>query len=155
MAEDLEGLVRQGRHDEAWQALYDRARSEERYSGLRSLWRVRRRLLAGSEQPDLPARARVALLSAASVDLLEEPLLLALESLGIAAEIHSTAYNSLAHEVLGEQSSTMEFGPDIAVIVSSPYGMPTWPAWNATVEVAKEHVDEAAALLVGPLRAAP
>ncbi|MGH7665044.1 MAG: HAD-IIIC family phosphatase [Gemmatimonadaceae bacterium] len=142
-----------GSADEAWRDLFARARHVTEYGAMQSLCRARRKLLALGPAPPQPAHARIALLGGATTSMLEAPLLLSLDALGVAAELHATPYNAFAREMLDPDSATAAFRPNITVIVATPFNIPAWPRLNATEEEVDAVVDEVCEYWVGLCRA--
>jgi FkbH-like protein len=132
----------------AWVDLLLAARGEMETARFQSLCRQRRRLLLQGP-PTLPAHVRVALLSGATTTLLEEPLQLALEANGVGSTLHGTAYNTFVHEMLDPDSDTVRFRPDVAVVVTTPSNLLTWPSWDAGTEEVEAAVAEASAHWIG------
>jgi FkbH-like protein len=92
---------------------------------------------------------RVALLSGATTDLIEEPLQLAIESVGLGCEILASGFNTLAQEMLDPESETVRFAPDVAVLVTTPHNIPAWPAPGDDDERVREIVDEVVSYWLG------
>ncbi|HEX6064659.1 MAG TPA: HAD-IIIC family phosphatase [Longimicrobiales bacterium] len=125
-------LTEVGQHEQAWQELLLQARDVSDYVTIQRLCRKRQQLVRQREPPQLPARARVALLSGATTSMLEGPLQLCLEALGVNAEIQVSQFNSFAREMLDPQSVTAQFAPDVAVLIITTANLPAWPRWNAS-----------------------
>ena len=103
---------------------------------MQRLCRKRQQLARESAPPRLPAHVRVALLSGATTTMLEAPLQLCLEALGLSSDIESSQFDSYAREMLDPQSDTVRFQPDVAVLVTTSANLAAWPSWNAsTAEV--------------------
>jgi FkbH-like protein len=112
---------------DAWQALLAEAREVSDYTRLLALCRSRRRLAAKAPRPPFARTVRVALLGGATTEMLEEPLVLSVEALGLGCELQSAAYNTFAQEMLEPSSATARFAPDVAVVVTTPANLPSWP----------------------------
>jgi FkbH-like protein len=140
--DELKSLVREDRFAEAWQRLHAEARAVADYRTMHALSRVRRRLAARSAAPAQPARARVALLSDATTTMLEEPLHLALEAIGVEATLHVAPFNTFAHEMLDPRSDVVAFEPDLAVIMATTSSIPRWPSSSASERDVEDAVTE-------------
>ena len=150
--ERLKALVGDGRFDEAWRVLFASAREAVDYPAMQAVSRVRRQLAARSTPPVQPASARVALLSGATTALLEAPLQLALESMGVGCALHVSPYDGFVREMLDPASETTAFRLDIAVVVATTASFPAWPAWSASAAEVDDAVDEACEHWVGLCR---
>lgn len=139
----LQELFGAGRDDEAWRRLLVDARAATDYPAVQALCRVRRKLIARGPSPEQPSRIRLALLGGVSTVLLEEPLMLALESIGVACTMHVSSYDTFAREMLDARSDTVAFRPDVAVVVVTTASFPEWPSWQATVEEVDAAIDRA------------
>jgi len=131
-----------GRPAEAWSRLHVQARSVADYPAMRKLCHARRKLLDEGSPPAQPAQVRLALLSGATIDQLVEPLQLALEAAGIGSTIHASAYNAYAREMLDPESATVRFGPDVALVITTPANIPAWPPVMAAEAEVAAVVDE-------------
>src|SRR5690606_34258338 len=105
--------------------VYARVAGADDYATLMSLVRTRRRL-----GPDVSPRhgvrpVRLALLGGATTELLEAPLALALEAIGIQPRLHRAEYNTFVQEMLDPASGTAEFRPEVAVLVATPANLPS------------------------------
>lgn len=149
---DLNQLVKDERFDEAWQGLLIEAREVTDYRAFQALCRTRRKLAERHPPPVQPANARVALLSGATTNMLEEPLQLSLEALGVGCTLHATPYNTFAREMLDAASETVAFRPDVAVVVCTTAHFPTWPAWNATEQEVDAVIDDVCEYWIGLCR---
>jgi len=124
----LEALYEDGRHDEAWRRLLDLAQRTDDYGTYTRLLRWRNRLTHRAPRPAPPRTVKVALLGSATTELLAQPLALAIETTGLGAEIRETPFNTFAKEMMVADSDTAAFGPDVAVVVTSPSAIPGWPS---------------------------
>jgi FkbH-like protein len=149
---ELRRLISEARFEEAWRQLLLEARTASDYPAFLALGRVRRKLLTRHPPPPQPANARIALLSGATTSLLEEPLQLALESIGVGCTIHASPYNSFAREMLDAASETVAFRPDVAVLVTAPASVPSWPSWSASQEDIDAAIDQACDYWIGLCR---
>jgi FkbH-like protein len=77
-------------------------------------------------------QVRVALTGGATTSMLEEPLQLVLETLGVGCTLHASPYNTLVRQMLDPASETVAFKPDITVIVTTPSNIATWPDFDAS-----------------------
>jgi FkbH-like protein len=141
--EPLRQLVREGQFHEAWRALLASAREVSDHPTMLALCRLRRKLAAHSAPPPQPAAARVALLSGATTAMLEAPLQLALESIGVGCELHVSSYDGFVREMLDPASETVAFRPTVAVVVATSASFPAWPAWSDSAAEVSAAVDSA------------
>ena len=93
------------------------------YLALCRKWRKIDRAAGTDEQNTL----RVALLSGATTDFLELPLLAELNSFGFRAHIHRPEFNTHVAELLDPASATAKFAPQIAVLLLGPSDVTDWP----------------------------
>jgi FkbH-like protein len=126
--ETLNDLIKAKRYDDAWHFLLEQARDVQDYNAFLSLSRQRSRLINNVQQPGFTKTVKVALLGGASTELLEGPLTLAMNALGLDCHMHHCAYNTYAQEMLEVTSATAKFKPEVAVVVNSPANIPGWPA---------------------------
>ncbi len=139
----LKALIDAGLFDEAWRSLHDQAAVAQDASTVLALARQRRRLLASGTRPPLPVQVRVALIGGATTSMIEEPLQLLLETLGVGCTLHASPFNTLVRQMLDPASETVAFGPDIAVIVTTPTNITTWPDLDASEADVQRVTDEA------------
>ena len=149
---ELLRLITERRFDEAWRQLLLEARDASDYPAFQALGRARRKLVTQYPLPPQPASARIALLSGATTSMLVEPLQLALESLGVGCTIHASPYNSFAREMLDPLSETVAFRPDVAVVVTTPASVPSWPSWSASEQEVDSAIDQACEYWIGLCR---
>jgi len=149
----LRALFDDGRHDDAWRRLYDLAQQTDDYGRFSSLLRWRRRLAANAPQSAPPRTVRVALLGSATTELLEEPLMLAIEATGLGCEIYQAPFNTFAHEMLVSDSGTVAFDPDVAVVVMTPSAIPDWPTLDDDDARVRKIVEDCAEHFAGMCRA--
>jgi FkbH-like protein len=140
--DEIKSLLREKRFARAWQRLHVAARDVADYPAMHSLSRLRRQLAERSAVPAQPARVRLALLSDATTTMLEEPLRLALEAIGVDATLHVAPFNTLAHEMLDPRSDTVRFEPDLAVIMVTTSSLTRWPSPTASESEVEEAVNE-------------
>lgn len=137
----LKELTKRGEHAAALNRLYELAAGTDDYAVLTSLVRSRRRLGNVAGAP-VPMNVRVALLGGATTELLEGPLSLAFEAVGISAQLHCAEYNTLAQEMMDPASATAAFRPEVALVVTTAANVPSWPAAGDTLarvdELARE-----------------
>ncbi len=148
----LKTLVGEGRRDEAWDRLFRLAREAADYAVVQSLCRARRTLLALGPAPPQPVRIRLAVLGGATTTMLEEPLQLLLHAAGVDATLHASAYGTFAAEMIEPTSATAAFRPDVAVVITTPANLPSWPAWNASTGAADAVADEVGEYWLGLCR---
>jgi FkbH-like protein len=102
----------------------------------------RRRLLSRSDNPLTRRTVRMALLGGATTELIEEPLLLALDAVGLKGDLLRTGYNTFAHEMLAASSTTAAFCPEVAVVVNTPANIPCWPEPGMSLEAVNAIVND-------------
>lgn len=117
-------LIKTGHHNDALTALLQQARMTCDYSTYLSLCRLRRKI---SVETTMTPTLKVALLGGSTTDFLELPLQLELETLGFGCSLFSSNYNSFVPEMLDVNSSTVKFGPDLAVFLVNPFNIAEWP----------------------------
>lgn len=127
---------------QAWNQLLKGASEVTDYTQLLKLCRSRRRLAASGYRPHGAKMIKVALLSGATTEPLEELLVLAIECLGLSCQLHRSGYNSLAQEMLEASSNTTAFSPDVSVVVNTPANVPAWPEPGDNLERVNRLVDE-------------
>lgn len=148
----LKGLIDAGRADEAWRLLLSQAQDATDAAMLMALARQRRRLLRVGSPPPAPARARVALIGAATTSLIEEPLQLALQVSGVDCTLQASPYNTVVRQMLDPASETVAFGPDVAVIVTTPEHIADWPDPYGSAAEVQRAVDTACDHWIGLCR---
>jgi len=126
------------------QRLYERVLASDDYATLMSLVRARRRLGPNVPRAQGARAVRVALLGGATTELIEAPLALSLEAIGIEPRIHRAEYNTFAQEMLDPASATAEFQPEVTVLVATPANLPSWPNAGDTRERADQLARETA-----------
>jgi predicted enzyme involved in methoxymalonyl-ACP biosynthesis len=124
--------------DLAWSDLLREAAACQDTTRFQALARKARRLETERGAPAGHVPVRVALLGGASTDLLERPLRLALQLVGLAPEVHVAPYNVWLQELLGTASGTARFAPQVAIILLTPHSIPMWPEAGATPERATD-----------------
>jgi FkbH-like protein len=139
---DIEALRRDHCFDEAWTRLLDVAREEIDASELGALCRLRRRLARESGAPAGGRAVKVALLGGASTEMMEEPLALQIQALGLTPEIHRADYGTFAGEMLDPTSATVAFRPDVAIVVATPANVHAWPEPGDDRDTVRTRVDE-------------
>jgi FkbH-like protein len=131
---ELQSLFANGRLEEAGQRLHDLAGRADDYDSFSALLRWRRKLSKAGLKSCFAEKVRVALLGSATTDFLQRPLTLALESAGLASEIHQAPFNTFVREMLVKDSSTTAFAPDVAIVITTPTIVPEWPALDDDAE---------------------
>jgi FkbH-like protein len=140
--EALKKLIDEGRLEDAWQTLVEQSRSATNYTEFVSLCRWHKRL--GSPTNGTGRKiVRIALLGGASTEMIESPLWLAVEAVGLGCQIHRSDFNTLAAEMLDAESATAAFEPEVAVIVTTPANLPMWPSPGDGLERVRQLADEA------------
>jgi FkbH-like protein len=122
----------------AWSTLLEEAAVCEDAVRFQALARKAVRLEREIGPPASHIPARIALLGAASTDLLERPLRLALRLVGLAPELHVAPFNVWRQEMLEDDSATARFAPQVAIALLTPHIIPTWPEAGAKPELATE-----------------
>jgi FkbH-like protein len=122
----------------AWSELLNEAATCEDAVRFQALARkaIRLEIEVGPPAGHIPAR--IALLGAASTDLLERPLRLALRLIGLNPELHVAPYNVWRQEMLEEDSATVRFVPQVAIALLTPHAIPSWPEAGMRPERAME-----------------
>ncbi len=126
--QEVKALIGQGQYDDAWVQLLESARSATDATTFLNLARLRQRLAAVSPRKAARRKIKLALLGGATTELLDAPLVLALDLLGLDTCVHRTDYNTFAQEMLDPTSSTVAFAPDVAVLVNTTANLPSWPS---------------------------
>src|SRR5262245_6979296 len=93
-------LIETKKYHNAWQTLLSQAQQVQSYSEFASVCRWREKLAEKAPNPNLRKSVKVALLGGATTQMMEAPLGLALEALGLGCEIFGSDYNTFAHEML-------------------------------------------------------
>jgi FkbH-like protein len=122
----------------SWSGLLDEAATCKDAVRFQALARRAMRLDLEIGPPAGHIPARIALLGAASTDLLDRPLRLALRLVGIAPELHVAPYNVWLQEMLRDDSETARFRPQVAIVLLTPHIIPVWPEAGATPARATE-----------------
>ena len=138
---ELRALIEAKRYDEAWTRLVEAAKSEREYSRFLALCRWHQRLEALAQRP--AKTVKVAVLGGAAIELLKDPLRLALVSYGLDCKLHVGSYNMFTQEMLNASSDAASFEPDVAVIVNTPANILGWPEPGNDLERVNSLVDEA------------
>jgi FkbH-like protein len=138
----LKDLINSESYDEAWSELLKRARQTSDYAEFLSLCRLRNQLSAEAPLNNLSKTLKVALLSGATTEMIEAPLGLSLETLGIGCEIYSSEYNTYSQEMLDDTSAAVAFGPDVAIVINTPTNIPKWPAQGDNLDKVNLLVEE-------------
>ena len=138
----LEELMKQEQYDDAWRALLEQARVGTDYTEFLGLCRWRTRLESRRPRPGALKTVKIALLGGATTEMLEAPLALAVEAVGLGCQIHRSDYNTFAQEMLEASSATAAFGPEVAVLVTTPANIPSWPAPGDSLERVQQVVEE-------------
>jgi FkbH-like protein len=148
----LRELIDAGLYDRAWRSLIAQAQVTTDASALFSLARQRRQLLKVSEPLPMPSQVRIALIGGATTSLFEEPLQLLLETHGVQSTLQASPFNTVARQMLDDTSETVAFKPDIAVVVTTPANIETWPSFNAPAADVQPAVDDECEHWVGLCR---
>jgi len=96
--------------------------------------------------------SRVALLGGATLEMIADPLRLALAAAGFAAELLVTGYNQFLFEMLNAESQTVLFAPQLAILVLSPYNIPEWPSPQDDRAKLEEIIERNCAFFLDPCR---
>src|SRR5262245_19969446 len=115
---ELRALIEAKCYDEAWTCLVRAAKSESEYSRFLALCRRHQHLEALAQRPG--KTAKVAVLGGAEIQLLKDPLRLALATFCLCCRLHVGSYNTFTQEMLNANSDAASFPPDVAVIVNTP-----------------------------------
>ncbi len=130
-----------------WRSLCESWRDCNDYLSLVTLCRKLKKI---SDRPGAPAS--IALLGAASTDLLIAPLQLALSVAGVRPEIHVAGYDQILPELLDPASETSRLAPAIAILVLTPLGIQQWPETDASLERANEVASAVVSSILDPCR---
>jgi FkbH-like protein len=122
----------------AWYELFEEAATCEDAVRFQALARKAMQLELKIGPPGGHIPVRIALLGAASTDLIERPLRLALRLVGLAPDLHVAPYNVWRQEMLEDESATARFLPQVAIALLTPQSIPAWPEAGATPERATE-----------------
>jgi FkbH-like protein len=122
--------------------LVGRARHAGSYAEFSSLCRWREKLVKTAPNPLVRKSVKVAVLGGATTEMIESPLVLALETLGLGCEIFHGNYNIFAHEMLDHRSAAVKFKPEVAIVMNWCANIPTWPKVGDSLERAKEITGE-------------
>ena len=135
-------LIETKKYHNAWQTLLDQAQQVQSYSEFASVCRWREKLVQKAPNPNLRKSVKVALLGGATTQMMEAPLGLALEALGLGCEIFRSEYNTFAHEMLDNRSATASFKPEVAIVMNGPGNIPSWPKAGDSLEQVKEIIED-------------
>ena len=135
-------LIATEEYNNAWQTLLGQAQHVQSYGEFLSLCRWRQKLLKAAPNPSLRRSVKVALLGGATTEMMEAPLVLALEALGLGCELLRSNYNSFAHEMLDDRSATAIFEPEVAIVVNGPVNIGSWPKVGDSLDQVKQIADE-------------
>ena len=122
----------------AWSRLLEEAAACEDAVRFQALARKAVRLEREIGAPAGHIPAKIALLGAASTDMIERPLRLALRLAGLAPELHVAPYNVWLQEMVEDDSATARFAPQVAVALLTPHIIPMWPEAGAKPERATQ-----------------
>lgn len=142
MADLLKELIESRAYDEAWKRLLNEAKSTTSYPRFLALCRWYKRLDTIAPRETAAKTVKVALLGGATTEMLEEPLKLSIEALGLGSQIHHAPYNLFAQEMLDSGSATAAFKPDVTVLVNTHSNIPSWPEAGESFEQVQAKVDE-------------
>ncbi|HEY7317493.1 MAG TPA: HAD-IIIC family phosphatase [Candidatus Binatia bacterium] len=135
-------LVEKQDYKNAWEILLDQARHVQDYTEFVSLCQWREKLAKKTPSPNVRKSVKIALLGGATTEIMEAPLVLALEALGLGCELLRSDYNTFAHEMLDPASATAAFKPEVAIVVNCPVNIPSWPNTGDDLERVKQISDE-------------
>jgi FkbH-like protein len=138
----IRDLVEAKEYENAWHVLLEQARHVQSYAELSSLCRWHQKLVKRTPNPNQRKSVKVALLGGATTEMMEAPLVLALEVLGLGCEIFRSDYNTFAHEMLDNRSITAAFRPEVAVVMNCAVNIPSWPKVGDDLQRVKQITDE-------------
>jgi FkbH-like protein len=147
--ESIREALEAGDAPEAWARLIRAAATTSEYSEYLALTRLRRLLRGSAPRPGARRTVKIALLGGATTEMLEAPLALALDVAGIDACIQRADYNTFASEMLDASSATARFQPDVAVLVTTPANLPSWPSAGDDLASVNERASEVATYWLG------
>ena len=129
------GGASEERPPSAWSRLLQEAAACDDPVRFQALARQAQRLEREVGAPHGRAAAKIALLGAASTDMVERPLRLALYLAGLAPTLHVAPYNVWLQEMLERDSGTARFAPQVAIALLTPPIIPVWPEAGANYGV--------------------
>jgi FkbH-like protein len=141
--DSIGNLIEKREYHDAWDNLLDQVRRAESYAEFLSLCRWRQKLVKATPNPNLRKSVKVALLGGATTELIQAPLILALEALGLGCESFRSDYNTFAHEMLDPRSATASFNPEVAVVMNCAANIASWPKVGDSLERVRQITDEA------------
>ena len=121
-----------------WSELLAKASTCADFGRFQQLVRRAKRLESEAGHPDGAVPVKVALLGGASMDLIEEPLRLALQTVGLAPRMYVAPYDTVLHELLVPDSGTAEFEPQITITVLTARNIPSWPSAGSDTATATQ-----------------
>lgn len=130
----LKELVEAGKFEEAWPKLYEEAQSVRDYGEFLKLCKWRRKISNQSSPPEFSKIVKIALLGGATTEMFEAPLELAVESIGLGCRFFRAEYNTYVQEMMDPKSATVDFTPDVAIVMTNPFNMPQWPTSGDSLE---------------------
>ncbi|MBW7992796.1 MAG: hypothetical protein FVQ84_22640, partial [Planctomycetes bacterium] len=139
----LKQLIEAQQFEEARKRLCALAKTVTDYTDFLTLCRWRSRFTELGPKVEELKVIRIALLGGATTEMLEAPLALSVEALGLGCHIYQSEYNTFSQEMLDPNSATSEFRPEVAIVVSTPANLPSWPTPDDNLERVCQLVDEA------------
>ena len=133
-----------------WRSLLAEIDSTRSPADFRRLLRAADRLRSEIGPPEGAHPATFALLGAATLDLLENPLRLALLARGIDSTLHRAPYGVVGAELLDAESETSQLAPDLALVVVTSHDIPEWPKPGTDSHAADELARRVARFLLEP-----
>ena len=138
----LKQLIESQQFEEARKRLYALAKTVTDYTDFLTLCRWRSRFTELGPKVEESKIIRIALLGGATTEMLEAPLALSVEALGLGCNIYASDYNTYAQEMLDSDSKTVKFLPEVAIVINTPANIHDWPRSGHNLEHVKALVVE-------------
>ena len=145
----LKQLIKAQQFEKARKRLYELVQTVTDYTDFLALWHLRSRFAEVGPHVKKSKIIRIALLGGATTEMLEAPLALSVEALGLGCHIYASEYNTYAQEMLDPNSKTVEFRPEVVVLINTPANIPSWPGPGHNLERVKALVEEVCGYWLG------
>ncbi len=146
----LKQQIKDNKYDEAWSRLCCLADKSVDYTTLLSLCKCARRLEREVGLPSSTMPLKYALIGGATLDMLSEPMWLAMVARGLAPDMLIGRYGQFVQEMIDPNSAVSEFSPQIIVVVNTPFNITAWPSVHDGREGVAALVDQACDALLKP-----
>lgn len=137
---------------ETWPRIFAELGACQDFRTLRRICRTAARVEAESGGPEDAVPLRVALIGGATLDLLAEPLRVALLARGFLPELFVGGYGQYVHEMLDAGGPLDAFEPQVVVVMNTPFNIGRWPELGAAQEEASALAEDACKELLEPCR---